>query len=111
MPFRIHQRHTGVEDHIRASGNERVIGKTFVHARILDAEDLLGLNDGVCTKGELPWRLGSLQPLVRLEPLSVVVNKAHQGYGSSADGRCQMGDVVIILFGQRVEDVIIAKRG
>ena len=62
------------------------------------------MEDGVGAEGEVPVRLGGVEPDAGLEPLAALVDEADQRDRDAADRRRQPGEVVVfrLVLGYRV---------
>lgn len=73
----IAQRPAGVKADIRATGHQRVVGKTLVGGRIFNDEQVVAEN-GVTTKRNITRRLAHRQAHARFEPLAIQVDQRYQ---------------------------------
>jgi hypothetical protein len=108
VPFRIDQRRSRVEANARLPAHQGVVREPLVPRRIGDDEEV-ALENRMGAERDVPRRLLHVDAQLRLEPLPVGVHEAHHGDGSPADLGGQQDEVVEVLLGKGVEEVIAAQ--
>ena len=103
------QRGARVEADVRVAKHQRVVGEARVRPGV-GHDQQVQLQDGVRAERLLARQLRGLQPDLRLEPLPVLVEEAHQRDGRPADRGRDAGQGVEVPLRRRVQDVRRADR-
>ena len=61
--------------------------------------------DGVGAEGPVPGCLGCIEADPTFEPLSITINQRNESGGCAANPGGQAGQVIVLLFGKRIEYV------
>lgn len=95
---------------MRVGRNQRVAVKTPVVAGVVDHHDLAWREDGVGTESDFTRGLGGGHPHLGLEPLPLGIDQRDDGDRRTADMRRQIGNVVVGLLLDGIENGITLKR-
>ena len=93
---------SGVEPDGRVVGLQRVVEEPRVDGRVLDDE--AAVHDGVGAERDVLRGLRSRETDIRLEPLTPIIDQAHQADRDVEQHGRQPGDPVEALLRLRVED-------
>lgn len=94
----------GVEADVGVAGDQRVLGEPIIGTGIGHDHRVGGLiDDRVGAERDVPRRLRRGEPELRLEPLAILIDQAHQRDGHVEHGRGEPDDPVEPLLRVRVE--------
>src|SRR4029453_2929645 len=109
VSFTRQQRRAGVEPDERTAGDQRIIAKTLVLARVMDDEQS-ALLYRVGAERDRTRGLCAPDSLASLKPLPVRADEADERDGRSTDLRSEQGEVVEGLFRFGIEDAVVSQR-
>ncbi len=104
------QRRAGVEADVRRVGDERVVREARVDRGVGDLEQLGRREDRVRAERQVARCFRHVEPVVRLEPLAVLVDQRDDGDRHAQALGDERGDVVVRRIGPGVEDLGLAQR-
>ena len=90
LPIAGEQGRAGVEADVRAAGDQRIAGETFILRRIGNDEQV-GLKDGVPAKGDVAGKSAGGQADLRFEPLAPLIHQCNERDGCFAEAGRQGG--------------------
>src|SRR6185369_11039949 len=99
------QRSRCIKADVRFRNYKWVICESFVCRRVRH-HDKVAAQDGVRAKCGISRGLVNVQTDVRLEPLTVRIDQADNGYGSSTDACCQFRQLIVCEFRSGIEHTI-----
>ena len=88
------------------SDDQWILGVALVGSGIGNDQDLVGLGNSLGTEGIGPGCFPHGKPMIGLEPLPLGINQANEGNGSLTDLGGQLGQLIILRFGQGIQDVV-----
>ncbi len=97
------QRRAGIEADVRKARHQRIVDEARVLGRVVDHQHVVIL-DGVGAKGPVTRRLGGVDAMTRLEPLTSLVDQADQGDRHADHLGGDAGEAVERFFCLGIED-------
>ena len=94
---------------MRLAGDQGIVARARIDRQVFDDEQI-GFDEGVGANRTVQRRFTRFETDLRLEPLAVFRDEAHEGDRRLADLRREMHDVVKTGLGRRVENVEAPKR-
>jgi hypothetical protein len=95
----------GIKADVRCGGHQWVVGEPGVGQRVGHLKQAVA-QDGMATKRHIARGLGHAgQAEIRLEPLPIAVDQAHQRDGHAANQCCRGHQSVEFAFGSRVQNI------